>query len=1264
MFDAGTSIGVGETLVDIFINYRTADAAHGAAACYELLAAQFGADRVFRDCISMTPGQDYPSAINTALEQVQVLVAIIGPRWLATDASGNQLIDNPRDWVRREIARALDREILVIPLLLDEASLPSADDLPPDVAGLTRRQVARVRHQLLGPDVRRLADNIAQHVPRLGAHTPAVIPQRRFALLDWIRPRRRIDKIPAAPVWSGSVVQRPELHAEIVHLLTGQERSTPIGLTTAMRGAGGFGKTMLAAEVCRDPVIVDRFPGGIFWVTLGERPKKSELTQMINDLCRQLRDTHEDSPPLNDLHQAGQELGRLLGRRGRALLVVDDVWSAQDLRPFLYGGQGCVRLITTRMAAALPDGSPHIKVDELTVAQARALLTRGVDGLSRHVVDDLVRLTGRWALLVALVNRALMEAIDDGAEPDTAAVGIGVTLRRDGPAALDLGDAQQREHLVGATIDLSLSFLSAADRERFLKLGLFPEDVWIPEYLLAVVWGETDATRLCRQMARMSLVAGRRAGDGAAIRLHDVVRGYLRGRRDLAADHRWLLDNVAPLVGSPDAERNPRWWDLPLDAEYLWRWLPHHLEEAGRRAEHAALVTDLRWLTKKTRVSGPLNAEADIAGVDAPLAASLRFSVAQSAHLLGPTDPADAVESVLLSRLHADPVLRPHVEAFAANTPRLSNLWDLPDLPNPALVRVITGHDEPIRACTWSPDNTLLATVGQDRIVRLFNVAQCAQEHELPGHTGAVNACAWSPDGTLIATASDDGDVRVWRVGDGTESTSFTGRGSAMTGCAWSPCGTLLASSGQDGVVQIWAVATGLLRHEFGSDTGPVNACAWSPDGTLIATACEDGVVRLWQVAHGRLALELVGHNGWVRACAWSPDAERLASCGQDGVVRIWDVRSGVQNAALHGEAGWVTDCAWSPDGVLVAAAGDDGLVRVWSVADAAQHSVLSGHTGWVGACSWSSDGTLLASAGHDSSVRLWNVAHRAEPIHPADHVGTVYGLSWSPNGKRLATAGDDHTVRLWDASGAVRQQVSEHTGPVRACAWSPDGTRLASASDDGFVRVGHPGRLEAWTELGRQTGWVYGCAWSPDGKRIASTGDQSLTLWNVGTGAQEAVLAGHTGWVHNCAWAPDGTLIASAGDQTVRIWDAASGRQMMVLSGHTGWVTSCAWSPDGAVVASASADRTARVWDATDGSLLAELTGHTDAVRACDWSPDGELLATAGDRTARVWDWRTGRCVTLMRTEKELLACGWSPDGTTLALAGRGGVYVFAYHP
>lgn len=184
------------TSPEVFINYRTTDARFGAAACYELLTAYFGSGRVFRDCVSMAPGEVYPTAVAEALDRAIVLIVLIGPAWLASDESGCRLVDREEDWVRREIRRSLQREIQIIPVTLDGTSPPTAHELPDDIGALAYRQAMSVSHATLGPDIQRLARRIVELVPGL---PPPVLrhawrPERLVRLLGaaWRRGGLRV----------------------------------------------------------------------------------------------------------------------------------------------------------------------------------------------------------------------------------------------------------------------------------------------------------------------------------------------------------------------------------------------------------------------------------------------------------------------------------------------------------------------------------------------------------------------------------------------------------------------------------------------------------------------------------------------------------------------------------------------------------------------------------------------------------------------------------------------------------------------------------------------------------------------------------------------------------------------------------------------------------------------------------------------------------------------------------------------------------------
>jgi hypothetical protein len=124
----------------IFISYRREDSGAWAGRLHDRLAGHFGRNNVFRDIDSIEPGLDFIEAIDRTVGSCDVLIALIGRQWLTlTDANGQRRLNDPEDFVRREIATALKQNIRVIPALVQDTSMPRAVDLPEDLQPLTRR---------------------------------------------------------------------------------------------------------------------------------------------------------------------------------------------------------------------------------------------------------------------------------------------------------------------------------------------------------------------------------------------------------------------------------------------------------------------------------------------------------------------------------------------------------------------------------------------------------------------------------------------------------------------------------------------------------------------------------------------------------------------------------------------------------------------------------------------------------------------------------------------------------------------------------------------------------------------------------------------------------------------------------------------------------------------------------------------------------------------------------------------------------------------
>ena len=204
----------------LFISYRRQDTAYIAGRLNDELSRQFGARQIFRDVDNMAPGVDFVKRIDEAVSMCQALVAVIGDDWLtATDAKGKRRIDNPRDWVRVEIAAAMKRDILIVPVLVEGASMPSPPELPPALRKLARFNALELTDVRWDYDTARLVEALEAVVStrppatrRPAVRTPS-LPRPPTRPSPSLPPRvepRPVPSTPPPPAWSILCRERPE----------------------------------------------------------------------------------------------------------------------------------------------------------------------------------------------------------------------------------------------------------------------------------------------------------------------------------------------------------------------------------------------------------------------------------------------------------------------------------------------------------------------------------------------------------------------------------------------------------------------------------------------------------------------------------------------------------------------------------------------------------------------------------------------------------------------------------------------------------------------------------------------------------------------------------------------------------------------------------------------------------------------------------------------------------------------------------------------
>jgi hypothetical protein len=137
----------------IFISYRREDGSASAGRLSDRLSNHFPSNQIFMDVDSVDLGEDFVKKIEETVGSCDVLIAVIGKGWLtACDQEGQRRLDNSEDFVRIEIATALKRDIRVIPVLVDGASMPRSRDLPDDLKALVRRNALQLSHDRFRTD--------------------------------------------------------------------------------------------------------------------------------------------------------------------------------------------------------------------------------------------------------------------------------------------------------------------------------------------------------------------------------------------------------------------------------------------------------------------------------------------------------------------------------------------------------------------------------------------------------------------------------------------------------------------------------------------------------------------------------------------------------------------------------------------------------------------------------------------------------------------------------------------------------------------------------------------------------------------------------------------------------------------------------------------------------------------------------------------------------------------------------------------------------
>ena len=623
----------------------------------------------------------------------------------------------------------------------------------------------------------------------------------------------------------------------------------------------------------------------------------------------------------------------------------------------------------------------------------------------------------------------------------------------------------------------------------------------------------------------------------------------------------------------------------------------------------------------------------------------------------------------------------------------------------------VAGRDQ-VNALAFNPDGTLLAT-GGFREVKLWRRARDVQKLRL---ADAGPRAAVSPDGKWLATAGDDSSVKIWTLPAGQPAHSIAAASGAVVALRFSPDSTRLACAGADKSLTLWNVADGqpLSRVET---PGDIAALAWLGDG--VATGGSDGVVRVWSAA---LAPVKEFKGGPITALE-SSAPNRILAGSSDGVLRIWEMDKDQPVAQMnHGAA--ITAIAVRPDGQRLATAGADNGAKLWSV-DGKPVAELRGNR-YVQEGAEERDRALQVETGTvvyrkegaaNSEKQLKGAQERVkkstdaippkqldleakqkalaeaaaakaaaeqtlasaeaelkkggEAAEAADKLALL--AKTDADGLKTVTTPDQAAIDKALAEAAAKAQEAAKAKAERdqreaqrkqaAEKIEPATKKLADA--EAALKKAETARTVAETELAlakaeeQKTTAALAAAQAAVEAAEAARKQAEAELQAARTASTAAAQP-----IRALAFSPDNQTLATAGDdRLIHTWSATSGAPFDVLKGHEAAVSWLGFAPNGDLISTAG-DRAAVVWNLTPEWKLERTIGTgeakspiTDRVNALAFSRDGKLLATGSGEPSRgggisLWNVADGALVRDMPTvhSDAVLGLDFSPDGKFLA--------------
>jgi WD40 repeat protein len=659
----------------------------------------------------------------------------------------------------------------------------------------------------------------------------------------------------------------------------------------------------------------------------------------------------------------------------------------------------------------------------------------------------------------------------------------------------------------------------------------------------------------------------------------------------------------------------------------------------------------------------------------------------------------------------------------------------------------VPDYEQPVVGLTVHPNGAQIHVAYGDGVLRGFAMETGQQGFDVK-HGAAVRAMALRPDGQMLATAGEDKVVKIWNAANGAAlaptqlegfegpvtDVQFSSDSRFIIALDGSPTPRLVVASATDGIVEqvigkipvelqapvvmgepgSLSVAGvvgptvrywNLLNHRrIGGHTMPVTSLEQLPEMAFVSGSL-DGTVRHWNLAADNPVVRSMNHGAPVVALAIRPDGQRIASGSDNNTVRLWNTPNGAQVAEMKGDlrakglVAKLTDQKNSTTTRLEAAkvtlkAAQDGLPAIKTAETAAAKTLSDASTDVQGKTDELVKTTATKAAAEKIAIEAAAAAQKTGlAMELADELALVSAaeakvavelaarlktaVTADPDNQGLATrattaeqAGVTATTKATQAEAARAAPAKAATDSAKAAEDAAtkalatnkpfDDAAAALAASQGTQRTAKSAHDVAARDL------VVADKRVPDADILVKDLEAALGTFTAELETATTQSTASEMPIRSLAFSPDGKQLASGGDfNVVHTWDGEDGKSIASYVGHEGSIQAVAFLDDGELI-SGSVDKGTMRWELRPNWELERVIGSPtepgliiDRVVAVDFSRDGTLLATGGGVPSRngevhVWKVEDGSPVLTLRDAHADGVNGVeiSPDGKRVAAA------------